>query len=338
MDDNSTLISRRRFNQGLLAGAASLALGGCSDKNNTTRTSIPELKLSVSQWTLHKKQFGGTFSQYEQWQKWLQSDPKKVLQGTLSPMEFPEYVNTQFGFEAVDFVNTFYFQALNDSQYWKELNTRCADNGIVMNNMMLDQLGYLGHKDDDMRKQSVEAHKRWIAASAELGCLSVRINVHGIGDWQTQLDNALASAVELADFAKQQGIVLLIENHGGLSSNGEWLLALMQQANHSNLQLMLDYDNFKWSETEIWQTAQVFDRYKGVKMLIPYAHSISVKTYDFDDVGNETTIDIQRMVKLAQKSNFQGYHSVEYEGGEQEHLSIHQGIEKTRDLLKRVWV
>jgi sugar phosphate isomerase/epimerase len=339
--------TRRQFNQtllkGLAYGAGALALGACTDKpavgvstdNISSDAGAPELKLSLAQWALQTAQFGNTFNEnYEQWQAWLQTDPAKVLQGELSPMMFPEYTQQTFGINAVDFVNTFYFDQVNNDAYWAELRQRCKDNGIVTNNLMLDQQGYLAHNDKQARLQAIENHKKWIDIASKIGCASVRVNAHGIGDWDTQLDNALASCTELADYAKSQNLVLLVENHGGLSSNADWLVALMEQANRPALQVFLDYDNFKWSETEIWQTKQVYDRYEGVTKLMPYTNSVSVKTYAFDDEGFETTIDVARMVEIAKKNNFNGYHSVEFEGHSSDPVT---GIKQTRDLLKRVW-
>nr|WP_168711055.1 TIM barrel protein [Ningiella ruwaisensis] len=338
---------RRQFTKAMMYTGAALAISACSRSDNsfsnpnattahaTDSTTKPELKLSLAQWALQRAQFGDTFNNnYEQWQAWLKTTPERVLQGELSPLMFPEYVKETFDIHAVDFVNTFYFDQVNNDSYWKELRQRCKDNEIVTNNIMLDQEGFLAHNEVQARKQAVENHIKWIDVAAKLGCNSVRVNTHGIGDWDTQLSNAMESCTVLADYAKSQGLILLVENHGGLSSNADWLVSLMEQANHDALQVLLDYDNFKWSETEIWQTEQVYDRYEGVEKLMPFTNCISVKTYDFDKQGNETTIDVARMVKIAQAHNFDGYHSVEYEGHGGDPVT---GIKQTRDLLKRVW-
>lgn len=337
----SDKISRRHFNKALLMTGAAFALGACgksqelSSAQHTTSAAKPELKLSLAQWALQKAQFGGTFNDnYEQWQNWLQTDPAKVLQGELSPLLFPEYVQKTFAINAVDFVNTFYFDQVGNDAYWAELRQRCQDNNIVTNNLMLDQQGYLGHQDETLRVQAVENHKKWVDIAAQIGCASVRVNAHGVGDWDTQLAQSLKSCTTLADYAKQNGLIILVENHGGLSSNADWLLQLMQTAKHDALKVFLDYDNFKWSETEIWQTEQVYDRYEGVEKLMPYTDSVSVKTYAFDEQGNETSIDVERMVRIAQANNFTGYHSVEFEGHDSDPVT---GIKQTRDLLRRVW-
>ncbi|WP_395343684.1 sugar phosphate isomerase/epimerase family protein [Ningiella sp. W23] len=316
-----------------MSGVA-LALGACS-RSDTDAAAKPELKLSLAQWALQSAQFGSTFNDnYEQWQAWLKTDPAKVLQGELSPMMFPEYVQKTFNIDAVDFVNTFYFDQVSNDDYWAELKQRCEDSGITRNNLMLDQEGYLGHNDKAQRLLAVENHKKWIDIAAKIGCASVRVNAHGIGNWDQQLAQSLESCTTLADYAKANGLILLVENHGGISSNADWLVQLMQEANHDALKVFLDYDNFKWSETELWQTEQVYDRYEGVTKLMPFTDSVSVKTYAFDDQGNETTIDVERMVRIAQENNFSGYHSVEFEGHQGSPV---EGIKKTRDLLKRVW-
>jgi hypothetical protein len=119
-----------------------------------------------------------------------------------------------------------------------------------------------------------------------------------------------------------------VENHGGLSSNGAWLAAVIRKVGMDNCGTLPDFGNFRVSRTE------EYDRYKGVAELMPFAKGVSAKSHDFDANGNETHTDYMRMMKLVVvDAGYHGYVGVEYEG---KHLSEADGIRKTKQLLESV--
>ncbi|NJC28228.1 sugar phosphate isomerase/epimerase family protein [Neolewinella antarctica] len=316
-------MNRRKFIQSGALLASTLMLG-C----DTTQSH--DLKLSLSQWALHRAQFGDSKSDYEQWKKWLVEDPDAVLRGTLNPLDFPSVAKDQFGFEAVEYVNTFFYG--KNADYFKALRKRSDDAGVENLLIMVDEEGLLGDPNEQKRLKSVDRHRKWLNAATILGCHSIRVNAHSKGSKSEQKKLAADGLSRLCDYAKDSGLDVLIENHGGMSSEPNWLIDTIKATGSENIGTMVDFDNFKYSEDKIWGGELTYDRYEGVDLLMPYAKSVSAKSYAFDPQGNETKIDFGKMVTAVKESSFDGYISVEYEG---EHLSEDEGILATKALLER---
>ncbi len=291
----------------------------------------PKLKLALSQWALHREQFGNSKEDYRQWQKWLATEPEKVLKGTLDPLDFPKVAKERFGLAAVEYVNTFFYR--KDEDYFTELQNRSADVGVKNLLIMVDEEGFLGHPEEKERLQTIERHKRWLAAAAILGCHSIRVNAHSKGTEEEQQKLAAEGLSKLCDLAKPVNLNVIIENHGGMSSHPEWLIRTIKATGQTNIGTMVDFDNFKYSETKIWDGEHTYDRYKGVDLLLPYAKAVSAKSYSFDADGSEEKIDFERMAKIIKDSNFEGYVSIEYEG---DGLAENEGIKATKSLLDKL--
>lgn len=290
-----------------------------------------KLKLALSQWALHREQFGNSKENYEQWQKWLATEPEKVLQGTLDPMDFPRAARERFDVTAVEYVNTFFYRKNED--YFAELRKRSDDAGIKNLLIMVDEEGFLGDREQKERMKSIERHKSWLAAAAILGCHSIRVNAHSIGNKEEQQKWASDGLSKLCDLAEPFDLNVIIENHGGMSSNPEWLIRTIEATGKSNIGTMVDFDNFSYSEIKIWGGEHEFDRYKGVELLMPYAKAVSAKSFSFDANGTEEKIDFARMASIIKKSGFEGYVSIEYEG---DGLTESEGIKATKALLNKV--
>jgi sugar phosphate isomerase/epimerase len=123
------------------------------------------------------------------------------------------------------------------------------------------------------------------------------------------------------------GINVLVENHGGLSSNGGWLAALVRKIGLPNCGTLPDFGNFRISE------GVEYDRYQGVAELMPSAKAVSAKSRDFDAEGNETRVDYRRMMKIVLDAGYRGYVGIEYIG---KNVGEPEGIRATKALLERV--
>lgn len=323
--------TRRTILKSSLAALAALPfLPGCAQKVASIGPGAKKLKLSLSQWALHREHFGASKQNYAQWQKWLETDPDKVLQGPLNPLDFPALARQTFGFEAVEYVNVFFYR--KGDEYFRELRKRCDDVGVKSLLIMVDEEGLLGHPDAGQRTNAVERHKRWLTAAAALGCHSIRVNAHSIGKKEEQLKLAADGVARLCRLAQPMNLEVIIENHGGMSSNPEWLVDLIRATGEKNIGTMVDFDNFDYSENKIWGGERRYNRYEGVKMLMPYARSVSSKAHAFDDQGFETSIDFEKMVHIVREAGYKGYTSVEYEGDK---LTEYEGVWATKRLLER---
>jgi sugar phosphate isomerase/epimerase len=172
----------------------------------------------------------------------------------------------------------------------------------------------------------VANHHRWVDAAKTLGCHSIRVNAGSQGSYEEQMKLAADGLRKLSEFAKPLGLNVIVENHGGLSSNARWLADTIAATGMDNCGTLPDFGNFRISDSE------QYDRYQGVEELMPRAKAVSAKSYDFNDAGDETTIDFKRMMDIVLAHNYHGFVGIEYEGNR---LDEETGIMKTKQLLER---
>lgn len=273
----------------------------------------PLYRISLAQWSLNAHFFkflgrAGTV------------DP-------IDPLEFGKTAKQEFGIEALEYVNQFYPGKAEDQAYIAELNKRNNDLGVKSLLIMVDNEGQIGAADEARRNQTVENHKKWVTMAKALGCHSIRVNAGSAGSFEEQQKLAADGLRKLTEFGATHDINVIVENHGGLSSNGEWLAGVMKLVNHPRCGTLPDFGNFRLGG------GQEYDRYKGIDELMPFAKGLSAKTYAFDEKGNETTIDVKRIMQIALKHKYHGYVGVEFEGRT---IPLKEGVKKTKALLERV--
>jgi sugar phosphate isomerase/epimerase len=264
----------------------------------------PRFQISLAQWSLHRQLSGNM----------------------LDNLEFPVKAKRDFGILAVEYVSTFFNDLEQDPKYLMELKRITDYHGVKNVLIMVDGEGELGADTPEGREKTVEKHQKWVDAAQFLGCHSIRVNAGGPGDAETLAANVVLGLTDLAKYAKTRGINVIVENHGGFSSNGKWLSSVIKKVNLPNVGTLPDFGNFRISDKE------EYDRYLGMEELMPFAKGVSAKSYDFDKDGNETTIDFARMMKIIRKSGYRGYIDVEYEGS---NYSEDEGIILTKKLLQK---
>ena len=297
------MTDRREFlkSGSILTGAA--ALGAASPLISMAQSS--ELfKISLAQWSLFRRLFAGEYTN----------------------LDFPGLARNMFGIDGVEYVNQFWMDKAEDKNYLIELKKRCDDNGVTSVLIMCDREGALGDPDDKARTKAITNHYKWVAAAAWLGCHSIRVNAQSSGSWDEQQKLAADGLHRLCEFAGDYGINVIVENHGGLSSNGKWLSGVMDKVDAPNCGTLPDFGNFRITPDER------YDHYLGVEELMPYARGVSAKTYDFDDQGEETFTNFDRMLRIVLDAGYRGFVGVEYEGRNIEDI---EGIRLTKALLER---
>src|SRR5690606_979289 len=143
------------------------------------------------------------------------------------------------------------------------------------------------------RTQTVENHYKWVEAAKFLGCHSIRVNAAGDGTPEEVKAAAIDGLRRLSEFAESHGIGVIVENHGGISSHGDWLSSVLRGVGMSNCGSLPDFGNF-----------YEYDRYQGVTDLMPLAKGVSAKTYEFDEHGDEAKIDYRRMLQIVKDSGY----------------------------------
>jgi len=263
--------------------------------------------ISLAEWSLHRTLFDGE----------------------LDHLDFPATAKNKFGITAVEYVNQFFKDKAKDTSYLDEMNTRCDDLGVDQVLIMIDGEGALAASDEKKRNEAVENHYKWVEAAKHLGCHSIRVNARGNGSPEEQKQAAVAGLGKLATFAKDFDIGVIVENHGGLSSNGAWLAGVMKEVNMDNCGTLPDLGNFCIERGENG-CVKDYDPYKGVQEMMPYAKGVSAKTHAFNEQGMETTIDYTKMLQIVKDAGYTGPIGIEYEGSE---LSEPEGIKATKELL-----
>lgn len=261
--------------------------------------------ISLAEWSLHRALRGGE----------------------LTNLEFITATREEYGIGAVEYVNQFFMDKAEDTSYLDEMNKRANDAGVRNVLIMIDGEGALGAADPKERQQAVENHYKWVDAAKYLGCHSIRVNARSSGTYKEQQQRAADGLRSLTEYGASEDINVIVENHGGLSSNGEWLSEVIEMVDHSHCGTLPDFGNFDISQNES------YNRYLGVEQLMPYAKGVSAKTHNFNSDGMETETDYFRIMEIVRDAGYRGYVGIEYEG---DALSEPDGIRATKKLLEYV--
>ncbi|HVW35894.1 MAG TPA: sugar phosphate isomerase/epimerase family protein [Pirellulales bacterium] len=296
---------RREFLKRSAQLSAGLGLFGALSPVAKAADKEPLFRISLAEWSLHRALKGGK----------------------LDNLDFAKTAKEDYGIEAVEYVNQFFMDKAKDQKYLAEMKKRAADLGVKSLLIMIDGEGALGDADEKKRTAAVEKHYPWVEAAKFLGCHAIRVNAASSGSYEEQLDRAADGLRRVSEFGDQHGIEVIVENHGGLSSDGQWLAAVIKKVDHKRCGTLPDFGNFKLGE------GKFYDRYKGVAELMPYAKAVSAKSHDFDEEGNETATDYRKMMKIVLDAGYHGYVGIEYEGSK---LSEPEGIRATKKLLEKV--
>jgi L-ribulose-5-phosphate 3-epimerase len=280
------------------------ALAGSPRFVAATRPPEP-FRISLAQWSLHRT----------------------LRAGAMDHLDFARVARQDFGIEAIEYVNTFFIDRARDHAYLAEMNRRAADQGVYQHLIMCDREGRLGDPDEALRRQAVENHFKWVEAARELGCAMIRVNAASAGSWDEQAALAADGLRRLTEFGASADIDVVVENHGGLSSNARWLAEVMRRVDHPRCGTLPDFGNFTVASGE------VYDRYLGVAELMPYAKAVSAKSHDFDEAGNETAMDYPRLMRIVVDAGYRSWVGIEYEGSR---LPEADGIAATLRLLQRI--
>jgi L-ribulose-5-phosphate 3-epimerase len=297
--------TRRTFIQQSGLALAGLGLTSCMTSKPFSASEQDPFKISLAEWSLHRAIFGKN----------------------LDHLDFPIAARRDYGIEAVEYVNQFWMDKAKNERYLAELKRGCDGEGVRSLLIMCDNEGALGDPDEAKRRQAVENHYKWAEAAKFLGCHSIRVNAQSKGSYDEQLERAADGLRRLSEFAAKLGLNVIVENHGGLSSNGAWLASVMKKVKLSNCGTLPDFGNFDLGG------GQQYDRYRGVTEMMPFARAVSAKSHDFDAAGNETHTDYRRMMKIVSDAGYRGFVGVEYEGDK---LAEPDGIRATKKLLERV--
>lgn len=275
----------------------------------------PFFKLSLAQWSIHKM----------------------IKEEGVDPYSFAKMAKN-WGFSGLEYVSQLYPADLKDNEYSEEAmtafiersNAEAKEHGMENVLIMVDRQGDLAVSDAKERQEAVERHYKWVDAAAAMGCHSIRVNLNGENNPEQWKINSVDGLSKLATYAKEKNINIVVENHGGLSSNGVLHAEVMKTVNMDNCGTLPDFGNFCITRNEDRSCKEMYDKYNGVTELMPYAKAVSAKSNEFDANGNDTGIDYVKMLQIVKDAGYTGFIGVEYEG---KNLDEEAGILATKELL-----
>lgn len=284
-----------------------------------TEEATPFFELSLAQWSIHRM----------------------IFDAGVDPYSFAEKAKT-WGFSGLEYVSQLYNKELEPANFSEEAmasfveksNAEAKKHGLSNVLIMVDGQGDLATTDPATRRAAVENHFKWVDAAAAMGCHAIRVNLAGSGVRDEWIANSVDGLTQLSTYASDKNINILVENHGGLSSNAKLLAEVMEQVNMENCGTLPDFGNFcirkEDPEDGSSPCAEKYDIYQGVEELMPYAKAVSAKSHVFDAEGRETGIDYTRMLGIVKNAGYTGYIGVEYEGSD---LTEEEGLLATKELL-----
>ena len=311
------MLNRRDFVKvsGGAAAAAGLSAMGMPAVGSAAE---PLYKISLAEWSINKPLFGGQMQHL---------DFAKIAKGV--------------GIDAIEYVNQFFKDKAKDTAYLEEMNTRARGEGVTQVLIMCDGEGNLGDSDAAKRQTAVENHYKWVEAAKFLGCHTIRVN--GYSDTTKRPEEQQKLVADglhtLCEFADKTGIDVVIENHGGLSSNAKWLVQTIRMANHERAGTLPDFGNFRIAgptKDNPDRKVESYDSYAGVAEMMPLARGVSVKPRVWDANGEEADIDLLKMMKIVIDAGYRGHCGIEYgpEGKELEGVKdLRIQLERARDQL-----
>jgi len=287
-------MERRTFLQTAAAAAAAPSM--------LRHLAAPPFRISLAQWSFHKALFAKE----------------------MEHLDFARVARRDYGIEAIEYVNAFFRDRASDAAYLAEMNRRAKDEGVYQHLIMVDGEGALGDPDAAKRTLAIESHRKWLDAAKTLGCATIRVNAQSTGTPDEQQRLAADGLRRLVEIAAPMRLNVIVENHGGLSSHGDWLVGVMKLVDHPRMGTLPDFGNF-----------YDYDRYVAVTEMMPYAKAVSAKSHDFDAAGNETRTDYRRMLRIVTAAKFTSWVGIEYEGAA---LPERDGVRATLALLMRLQV
>lgn len=299
-------LPRRRFLQTAAAGAAVAALPRLASAGEK----VVPFRISLAEWSLHRA----------------------IRGGDLKNLDFARVSQEEFGIDAVEYVSQLWEDKQAGAEYVAQVKKAAADAGVRNVLIMVDAEGALGDADDAKRTQAIDNHKKWLDAAKELGCHAIRVNAQSSGSYAEQLALAADGLGRLGEIADQYGLNVLVENHGGLSSNGGWLSGVMRRVGRPNVGTLPDFGNFcisgRGTPDAVW-----YDRYQGMEDLMPFAKAVSAKSYEFNGEGYEVQTDFPRVMKTVLNHGYDGFVGIEWEGNDP---GEYEGIKLTKKLLEKI--
>jgi sugar phosphate isomerase/epimerase len=166
---------------------------------------------------------------------------------------------------------------------------------------------------DQERTRQVALARDWVDVSVALGAPCLRVFAGPVPDGSTE-EQAMAWCIsglqDSVQYAEENGVVLALENHGGITATFEQVRQIVEGVGSDWLRVNLDLGNYR------------SDPYREIADTVPYAVTTHVKTQAPDASGRYTLLDQRRILQILREQGYKGYLSIEYEAEEDPSLAV----------------
>jgi len=302
-------LPRRQFMTAGMAAIAGLSLSShVPAADPIVRNGTSHLKLSLAAYSFHRHLP----------QNW----PSQCKEGTLTLLDFIDFCGTQ-DLDGVE-LTSYYFPTEVTPEYIQQVKEKTFRLGLDISGTAI------GNDFCKPAGEALDAEKamtrRWIDYAAQMGAPVIRIFAGSVPSGDTEaaaLDRCVAAIDESVAYAATKGIVLALENHGGITATPEQLLAIVKRVAPSpNFGLNFDSGNFA-----------TVDPYASLEMVAPYAMNTQVKVSISPAGKKKEPSDFARVIRILRQANYRGYLVLEYEEEDEPRTAIPPLLKKLRDLI-----
>ena len=169
--------------------------------------------------------------------------------------------------------------------------------------------------------------KRWVDLAAALHAPTIRIFAGNLQKGTSEEDArrwCIGAIQQACEYAATRGIVLALENHGGIVTTADQLLAVVRAVDSKWFGVNLDTGNFRSA-----------DPYGDLARVAPYAVVAQVKTEIGGDGGPRQPADLGRLVRILKDVGYRGYVVLEYEADADPRQAVPQHLRELRTLIAR---
>jgi sugar phosphate isomerase/epimerase len=294
---------RREFVSYVMGGAAALAApaGAAPAIDPIRRTGGPRMKLSLAAYSFRDSLAG----------------PGKTM--TLD--DFVERAST-YDIDAVE-PTSYYFPDPPTPEYCRALRRHAFLQGLSISGTAVRNT--FTHPPGPQLDREIDHVKRWIDLAAELHAPTIRIFAGDLQKGTSEEDARrwCVDAIQRAcEYAGVRGVILALENHGGIVTTPAQLLAIVRAVKSDWFGVNLDTGNFHGP-----------DPYADLAELAPFAVVVQVKTEVWSVNGPRREADLPRIVKILRDSSYRGFVALEYEAKESAETAVPRYLQQLRALV-----
>ncbi len=220
---------------------------------------------------------------------------------TITLEQAPQFIYDRFGLRNVE-VWDFQFDEMTLA-YCEKIRNAAASIGSRITNIQVDQLADLSDVDPAQRALGVTQAKEWVDRCVAMGVPSFRVNTGGKEGQEFLVDVTAESFRQIADYAGEKNVTVLVENHVGFSMDIDKVVAILQAVNHPNCRGLADYGNTPAGSIDV--------RIAGLAKLFPYISFVSAKGTGYNDQMEHTDYDFAALVRATEASGYRGIYSIE---------------------------